>query len=107
MPLDYETEKHRGFAFIEYENAQDAAAAIDNMNDSELFGRIIRVNLAKPQKVQQTSSKPVWASDTWLQKHAGETLDPENQIDPAEVITYLFHTLLALLEFLFASRTFF
>ncbi|KAI5694622.1 hypothetical protein M8J76_012519 [Diaphorina citri] len=84
MPLDYETEKHRGFAFIEYENAQDAAAAIDNMNDSELFGRIIRVNLAKPQKVQQTSSKPVWASDTWLQKHAGETLDPENQIDPAE-----------------------
>lgn len=75
MPLDYETEKHRGFSFIEYENAQDAAAAIDNMNDSELFGRIIRVNLAKPQKIQQTSTKPVWASDTWLQKHAGETLD--------------------------------
>lgn len=31
IPLDYETEKHRGFAFIEFENAEDAAAAIDNM----------------------------------------------------------------------------
>lgn len=31
IPLDYETEKHRGFAFIEFELAEDAAAAIDNM----------------------------------------------------------------------------
>jgi peptidyl-prolyl isomerase E (cyclophilin E) len=32
IPPDYENqEKHRGFAFIEYELAEDAAAAIDNM----------------------------------------------------------------------------
>ena len=31
MPLDYESEKHRGFAFIEFEAAEDAASAIDNM----------------------------------------------------------------------------
>lgn len=31
IPLDYESEKHRGFAFIEFEMAEDAAAAIDNM----------------------------------------------------------------------------
>ncbi|XP_014487903.1 PREDICTED: peptidyl-prolyl cis-trans isomerase E-like, partial [Dinoponera quadriceps] len=31
IPLDYESEKHRGFAFIEFEIAEDAAAAIDNM----------------------------------------------------------------------------
>lgn len=31
MPVDYESQKHRGFAFIEYECAEDAAAAIDNM----------------------------------------------------------------------------
>ena len=24
MPIDYETEKHRGFAFIEFELAEDA-----------------------------------------------------------------------------------
>ena len=28
IPLDYETEKHRGFCFVEFENAEDAAAAI-------------------------------------------------------------------------------
>ncbi|XP_063222842.1 peptidyl-prolyl cis-trans isomerase E isoform X2 [Bacillus rossius redtenbacheri] len=75
IPLDYESEKHRGFAFVEFEAAEDAAAAIDNMNDSELFGRTVRVNLAKPQKIKEGSSKPVWSDDTWLQQHAGETLD--------------------------------
>nr|DAZ86630.1 TPA_inf: venom-related protein PPI [Conus judaeus] len=78
IPLDYETEKHRGFAFIEFELAEDAAAAIDNMNESELFGRTIRVNLAKPMKVKEGASRAVWADDNWLQKHAGETLE-ENQ----------------------------
>lgn len=47
---------------------------IDLQNDSELFGRTIRVNIAKPQKIKEGSSKPVWADDTWLQEHAGETL---------------------------------
>lgn len=74
IPLDYETEKHRGFAFIEFENAEDAAAAIDNMNDSELFGRTIRVNIAAPQRIKEGSTRPVWSDDAWLQKHAGETL---------------------------------
>lgn len=78
IPLDYETEKHRGFAFIEFELAEDAAAAIDNMNDSELFGRTIRVNLAKPQKIKEGSSRPVWSEDTWLQEHAGETLNNDD-----------------------------
>jgi len=31
MPLDYESQKHRGFAFVEFELNEDAAAAIDNM----------------------------------------------------------------------------
>lgn len=75
IPLDYESEKHRGFAFIEFENAEDAAAAIDNMNDSELFGRTIRVNLAKPQRIKEGSTRPVWSEDSWLQQHAGETIN--------------------------------
>uniref|UniRef100_B4MQL9 Peptidyl-prolyl cis-trans isomerase n=1 Tax=Drosophila willistoni TaxID=7260 RepID=B4MQL9_DROWI len=78
MPVDYESQKHRGFAFIEYEQFEDAASAIDNMNDSELCGRTIRVNLAKPVRVKEDSFKPVWADDDWLQKHAGATLQTEN-----------------------------
>lgn len=75
MPTDYETQKHRGFAFIEFESAEDAAAAIDNMNDAELHGRTIRVNLSKPQRIRDGNFKPVWAEDGWLQKHSGATLD--------------------------------
>lgn len=41
MPLDYQNNKHRGFAFVEFELAEDAAACIDNMNDSELYGAIV------------------------------------------------------------------
>ncbi|XP_071964556.1 peptidyl-prolyl cis-trans isomerase E-like [Antedon mediterranea] len=82
IPMDYETEKHRGFAFVEFEFAEDAAAAIDNMNESELFGRTVRVNLAKPMKIKEGSSRPVWSDDNWLKKHAGETL--KNQEEGAE-----------------------
>ncbi|KAG7304223.1 hypothetical protein JYU34_011161 [Plutella xylostella] len=85
IPLDYESEKHRGFAFIEFENAEDAAAAIDNMNDSELFGRTIRVNIAAPQRIKEGSTRPVWSEDSWLQKHAGETL-PGNKTGPGDEI---------------------
>ncbi|XP_035712964.1 peptidyl-prolyl cis-trans isomerase E-like [Folsomia candida] len=36
--------------------------------------RTIRVNMAKPMKVREFSTRPVWQDDSWLQKHAGETL---------------------------------
>ena len=42
--------KHRGFAFVTYTSAADAADAIDNMDMNELRGRVLRVNLARPQK---------------------------------------------------------
>lgn len=80
IPIDYETSKHRGFAFLEYELAEDAAAAIDNMNESELCGRTIRVNIAKPMKNKEGGSRAVWNSDEWLQKHAAnEGVDKENK----------------------------
>ena len=74
IPLDYSTQKHRGFAFVEYELVEDAAAAIDNMNESELCGRTIRVNVARPKMLKEGSSRAVWSEDSWLRKHAGETL---------------------------------
>lgn len=43
IPLDYETEKHRGFAFIEFEQAEDAAAAMDNLVSTKPSG-VPRVN---------------------------------------------------------------
>lgn len=73
IPMDYSTQKHRGFGFVEFEFAEDGAAAIDNMNEAELFGRTIRVNLAKPMKIKEGYSRAVWSEDSWLQKYAGQT----------------------------------
>lgn len=41
---------HRGFGYVEFESPRDAQEAIDNMDLSELFGRVIKVAAAKPQK---------------------------------------------------------
>eukprot|EP01138_Halocafeteria_seosinensis_P000389 gb/GECG01000402.1/.p1 GENE.gb/GECG01000402.1/~~gb/GECG01000402.1/.p1 ORF type:complete len:153 (+),score=31.87 gb/GECG01000402.1/:1-459(+) len=70
MPLDpnkEDTEQHRGFAFVEFEDENDAEEAIDNMDMSELCGRVIRVNHARPMKAGQTApSKAVWEdADAW------------------------------------------
>lgn len=61
-PLDYKAEKHRGFAFDGFELAEDAAAAIDNTNESELFGGTIHVNSAKQGELEG-SSRPVLSDD--------------------------------------------
>ncbi len=41
---------HRGFAYVEFEDADDSKEAIDNMDKSEFFGRVIRVSAAKAPK---------------------------------------------------------
>jgi RNA recognition motif-containing protein len=44
------TELHRGFGYVEFEDPEDTKDAIDNMDQSELFGRVIKVSAAKPPK---------------------------------------------------------
>jgi RNA recognition motif-containing protein len=50
--LPSSTDPHRGFGYVEFESTEDAREAIDNMDQSELFGRVIRVAQAKPMKDQ-------------------------------------------------------
>jgi RNA recognition motif-containing protein len=40
----------RGFAYIEFESHDDAEEAIFNMNDAELYNRVIHVEVAKPHR---------------------------------------------------------
>lgn len=42
--------KHRGFAFVTFGTPIDAQDAIDNMDQNELQGKVLKVNLAKPMK---------------------------------------------------------
>jgi peptidyl-prolyl isomerase E (cyclophilin E) len=77
IPLDVQSDKHRGFGFVEYLDPEDAAAAIDNMHNAELYGKVLRVNFAKPVQIKGGekgwSSQAVWAdADTWLERQAQE-----------------------------------
>ena len=63
--LPSSTDPHRGFGYVEFELPGDANEAIDNMDQSELFGRVIKVAAAKPQKDSNEglgSKMAVWES---------------------------------------------
>ncbi|KAI9908538.1 hypothetical protein PsorP6_004281 [Peronosclerospora sorghi] len=73
IATDYSTQRSKCFGFVEFEDEVDAKAAIDNMDgfygcytplctlESELFGRTLRVCIAKPDRPKLGSNKPVWA----------------------------------------------
>ncbi|KAF9877760.1 RNA recognition domain-containing protein [Colletotrichum karsti] len=67
------TDPHRGFAYVEYEDAEDAKEAIDNMDQSEFFGRVIKVSAAKVPKSADEglgSKKALWEQEGWLAENA-------------------------------------
>ena len=69
IPVDHSTQKHRGFGFVQFEELEDAAAAIDNMHNAELYEKVLTCNIAKPQKIKLGYSRPVWAdADDWYEK---------------------------------------
>ena len=46
---DRDTGRSRGFGFVEMENSEEAGNAMEALNDSEIEGRKIVVNEAKPR----------------------------------------------------------
>jgi len=49
IPTNRETGKPRGFGFVEYHTQEDAQAAIDGANGTEILGRAININMAQPR----------------------------------------------------------
>ena len=75
-------DKSKGFGFVEYELDDDAESAIDNMHCSELFGKVIRCNIARPtSKTGSGPGKAVWATDEFLQQEIGEDRDDDIEED--------------------------
>lgn len=84
IPMDHATGKHRGFGFVEYEDKEDAAAAIDNMHNGELYGRVLKVNFAQPMKIKGGdkgwSHQAIWAdADSYMQE-----LEAEQELEGLE-----------------------
>jgi peptidyl-prolyl isomerase E (cyclophilin E) len=75
--MDYQKGLHKGFAFVEFEDPEDAAEAIFNMDGAELMGRTLHVSLAQPNQMNLSSHQAVWSTDEWFQQQAGL----ENKVD--------------------------
>ncbi|CAK7273131.1 hypothetical protein SEPCBS119000_005488 [Sporothrix epigloea] len=64
---------HRGFACVEFEDADDAKEAIDNMDKSDFFGRTIKVTAAKEPKAATEglgSRTALWDQEAWKEQNA-------------------------------------
>ena len=83
--MDYKIGKYRGFGFVEYDDADDAAEAIFNMDGADLMGRTLKVSMAQPNQLNKlakgsggalpVSQQAIWSNDEWFQQHvmgAGE-----------------------------------
>lgn len=76
IPMDYKIGKTRGFAFVEFDDPDDASECIFNMDMSDLCGRTIKVSLAQQNQLGKLSSsgsnsgkEGIWSSDAWFQEH--------------------------------------
>lgn len=49
----------RGFGFVDMMTAEDAEAAIGELDGAEVMGRALRVAIAKPRETGRTSSEVV------------------------------------------------
>jgi RNA recognition motif-containing protein len=58
MPLDRDTGKPRGFAFIEFDDPGEAAAAIRQFHQKPFMDRPLVVNEARPSEARPSSGPP-------------------------------------------------
>ena len=87
IPIDNATGSHRGFGFVEFEEAADAAAAALNMDSAELFGRTLRVNQSQ-SRIGGGGNKreAVWADeDAWNERAEADNLDASAAFKRREV----------------------
>lgn len=85
--MDYAKGKHRGFAFVEFEDVDDAEEAIFNMDGADIAGRTVTVSVAQPNQINKLASseaEAVWKSDEWFQKQVGNDPKARQQQENSE-----------------------
>nr|KAJ3417948.1 hypothetical protein HK105_000561 [Polyrhizophydium stewartii] len=68
---------NRGFGFVEYELPEDALAALDNMDYAELFGKVIKVTMARPTKQQDIQTRAIWEDEGWIAENLAKLEESE------------------------------
>uniref|UniRef100_I2CRH6 RRM domain-containing protein n=1 Tax=Nannochloropsis gaditana (strain CCMP526) TaxID=1093141 RepID=I2CRH6_NANGC len=86
IPKDFKENTTRGFGFVHFESAEDAAAAIDNMEGAELLGRVLKCNVARPMQHKLGANKPVWSTDEWFKSQLAEDKDLGDQLEYEELV---------------------
>ena len=61
--VDRETNKSRGFGFVEMPNNEEGEIAIQKLNGSVIQGRSMNVNIARPKEDRPAFKKP--ANNFW------------------------------------------
>ncbi len=90
LVMDEKTQKHKGYGFVEFEEAEDAKAAILNMNFAELNGNPMTINFATAMHSAQEYNSGVWnLEDTFKAQH--ETLEQFEKAQDDSNQTNLFH----------------
>lgn len=56
FPLDRETKKKRGFAFVEMETPEQENAAIETLDGAEWMGRELKVNKAREREPRSSGN---------------------------------------------------
>jgi len=69
---------------VEFEETEDALAAVDNMHHSELFGKVITCTIAKPTASSGSKAKPVWEDESYMEQLE---LDKEEDTDETQIAT--------------------
>lgn len=79
IPMDYAQGTHKGFAFLEFVDSDDANEAIYNMDGAELFGKALTVNVAQTDRMNLGGNKALWSTDDWFREHAGGVKEDEEE----------------------------
>jgi peptidyl-prolyl isomerase E (cyclophilin E) len=66
IPTETGSGRPRGFAFIQFDEHEDAMSAIDNYDRTLFQARTIRVRKARPLEAKYSYNQAVWNTDEWL-----------------------------------------